>query len=490
MWKEFSSLWSGYLRRRRLKRFNKQLEQIENKVKDLMCEKRGEIIASPAVYVEKVLGLKLYPYQAKLLEDSSKRIVACMGRQTGKTTTIAVKAIIYADTNPNTTVLITSPSMRQSMIMFDRITMLIYSTPYLRNKITRATRTIIQLDNSSRIIALPCSENFLRGYTADMAICDESAFMPETVITKVIFPMLSTTSGTAILLSTPWDRNHFFYKAFVNPAYSVHRVKSSECPLITQEFLEEMRQNMTEEAYRQEYEAEFVEVSNSYFAQDLIRKCVELAERAGLESFSDLEHAFAKGEYYAGIDFGKLQDHSILAIVKVEDKTVKLLYMHEFPLETPYTQVIGHLARAWKKFDFRKMLVDQSGVGEPILEEIRNQGIDCIEGIKFTSETKENLLSGLKMAMEQGRLAIPYERRLCQQINEQQYSYSKSGRLQFAHPANTNDDMLWALALAVAASKTELAPKLWVVSRMGRGKVKLQQLRKKLAKHKTEGDTR
>jgi phage FluMu gp28-like protein len=239
-----------------------------------------------------------------------------------------------------------------------------------------------------------------------------------------------------------------------------------------------------------EYEAEFVEALNSYFSQDLIRKCVELAEKIGLELCPNFEHGIPKGEYYAGTDFGKLQDHSALAIAKIEDNTIKLFYMHEFPLETPYTQVIGHLARANEKFHFQKALVDQSGVGEPILEEIRNQGVDRVEGAKFTAETKEKLLSGLKIVMEQGRLAFPYERRLCQQINEQQYSYSKSGHLQFNHPANSKDDMLWALALAVAASTAEPAPKLWVVSRMSRGKMKLQQLRKKLEKHQFKGVTR
>jgi phage FluMu gp28-like protein len=449
-----------------------------------------KLAENPTLFAELLLNFKPYPYQQRLLNDKSKRIVACMGRQTGKTTTIAAKAIHHAYTNPNTTTLIISPSLRQSMIMFEKIQNQINQNPILTKSITRQTHTQIKLTNKSQIIALPCSENLLRGYTAQLTICDEAAFMPETTITQIIFPMLSTTNGTATFLSTPWGKDHFFHRAFANPAYSVHKVKSTECPLIKPEFLAEMRQNMTHEAFLMEYEAEFVEALNSYFSQDLIRKGVELAERLGLEFCPNLEHDFPRGEYYAGIDFGKLQDYSVLIIVKVEDNTIKLFYMHEFPLKTPYIQVIGHLARANEKFHFRKVLADQSGVGEPILEEIRNQGVDCVEGVKFTPETKEELLSGLKILMEQGKLAIPYHRRLCQQINEQQYSYSKSGHLQFNHPAQSHDDMLWALALAVAASKTKPAPKLWVVSRMERAKAKMQQLRKKLAKHQTTGVTR
>lgn len=132
----------------------------------------------------------------------------------------------------------------------------------------------------------------------------------------------------------------------------------------------------------------------------------------------------------------------MIVLLKREGETLKLIYVHQFPLETPYTQVIGHLVRANQKFFFRKMLVDQTGVGEPVLEEVRNQGINNVEGLKFTAQTKEKLLSSLKIVMEQNRLAIPHHRQLCQQINEQQYAYSKSGHLQFSHPANSHDDML------------------------------------------------
>jgi len=440
------------LRSYRQRRALRKLEETQQSIRDLLREEAVEV-KGPVDYADKVLGVKPFPYQAELLLDENKRIVACMGRQTGKTTTIAMKAIYFANTNPNVTVLITSPSLRQSMIMFDRIATFVYSVPRLRNKIVRATRTLIHFENGSRIIALPCSENLLRGYTAQMVICDEASFMPEEVITQVIFPMLSTTDGYAIFLSTPWGKDHFFYRAFVNPAYSVHKVKSEQCPLIKREFLEEMKANMTREAYLMEYEAEFVEALNSYFPQDLIRKCVELAQKLGVELYGSLEATFPTGDCYAGVDFGKLQDYSVITVLRREGDILKLVYLYQFPLETPYTQVIGHLVRAHQKLKFRKVFVDQTGVGEPVLEEIRNQGLINVEGLKFTVQTKEELLSNLKIAMEQNRLAIPYHRQLCTQINEQQYAYSKSGHLQFSHPTNSHDDMLWSLALSCIATK-------------------------------------
>jgi phage FluMu gp28-like protein len=93
-----------------------------------------------------------------------------------------------------------------------------------------------------------------------------------------------------------------------------------------------------------------------------------------------------------------------------------------------------------------------------VLEEMHNQGLNNVEGITFTVQTKEELLASLKIAMEQNRLAIPYHRQLCQQLNEQQYTYAKNGHLLFSHPQNSHDDMTWALALAVARSMQMPSP--------------------------------
>lgn len=429
-------------------------DKLELKLRGLLGKSYDYSQMSPSEFAEKVLKIKPFPYQKALLEDPSKRLVACMGRQSGKTTTIAMRAIQFAYTHPNVTVLITAPSLRQSMIMFDRISMFIFSTSILKSHVIRSTRTIIQLDNRSQIIALPCSEYFLRGYTAHMIVCDEAAFMPEELITNVLFPMISTTDGYAIMLSTPWGRDHFFYRAFMDPHYSVHRVKSNECPLIKPEFLEEMRRNMTEQAFRMEYMAEFVEAASAYFPQDLIRRCVDPT----LEFVLSLETQIPSGEYYAGVDFGKLQDYSVVAVLKREGNQLKLVYLMEFPIGTPYTTVIGHVIRADKKFRLRKVLVDQTGVGEPVLEELKEQGMQNVEGLVFTVRTKEELLSCLKIAMEQQRLRMPYHRRLAEQMNEQQYEYSKSGHLKFSHPENSHDDMLWSLALSCYVATMKRQP--------------------------------
>jgi len=416
-----------------------------------MTEKLKRLRDDPVVFAASVLKFKPFPYQEKILRDSSKRLCACLGRQTGKTTTISAKAINFAVTNPNTTTLIVSPSLRQSMIMFSRIEGFIYASRILRKSIVRMTRTVIQFSNGSQIVALPCSENMLRGYTANMVICDEAAFMPDEVISGVMFPMLATTHGTLILLSTPWSRDNIFYKAFVDPRWSVHKVKSSECPLITQEFLEEQRSMMTREQFAREYEAEFAEAAEAYFSQELIRSCVLKAQAMEVHYSTDFEKFNAPG-CFAGVDLGQKQDYTAITVVQKDrdDPVQKMIFHHQFPLETPYPEITGAIRRMHQLAPFQGIAVDRTGVGGPVVDELMGLPID---GILFTQDRKAQMLGHLRIVMERGNLALPYNRELCAQLNDQRFGYTAAGRLKFWHPEGAHDDRMWSLALAVWAAK-------------------------------------
>lgn len=417
-------------------------------------ERLRKIRDDPVCFAEVVLDWRPFPYQERLLRDKSKRVVSCWGRQCGKTSTIAVKAVHFAFANPKTLTLIVSASFRQSMIMFDRVLGFVYGSEWLPSSVVRKTRSIVKLDNGSQVIALPCSEHLIRGYTADLVIVDEAAFVPEGTIVNVLNPMLATTNGTLILLGTPWGRDHFFYRAFMDPDFSVSRVKSEECSLISEDFLEKQRQLMTREDYLREYEAEFVEATWSYFGQDLIRSCID-PELEFVDEDVVVGEGGARfvGDYYMGVDLGKLKDYSAVAVVKREEDLVKLVFLKEFPLETPYSHVIGWIVRAERRFGFRKILVDKSGVGEAVMEEIKMQGLKNAEGESFSAQSKAEMLTYLRIKMEQGKFKMSYSRRLCQQLNEQQYAYNKAGYLMFSHPEESHDDMLWALALATKATR-------------------------------------
>jgi phage FluMu gp28-like protein len=278
----------------------------------------------------------------------------------------------------------------------------------------------------------------------------------------VVFPMLATTNGTAIMLSTPWGRDHVYYRSFKNPCYWSQHVKAEQCPRISKEFLAEQRRDIGKLRYKMEYEAEFVEDESSFFKQDLIRECAEdydLIDESVLASDERVA-----GRYFLGVDFGKRVDYSVVALLREEgDDLFRLVFLKQFPLGTPYTDIVAYIHNLNQKFDIIRGYCDQSAIGESLIEEIQ-QFAPQVNGVTFTAKTKQDLLTLLQTRMEQKRLTLPLDRALLSQINEQQYRFSRSpvkptekpsetGSIIFYHPKGSHDDQLWALALAAYATK-------------------------------------
>ncbi|MEM2293176.1 MAG: terminase family protein [Nitrososphaerota archaeon] len=416
-----------------------------------------ELPNDPVEFVIKLFNFKPTLYQEKLLRDNSKRIVVRMCRQAGKTTTIALRAIWFAVTHPRTLTLIVAPSLRQSMIMMDRVQNFLMTMPkeVRRNIIAKMQRTVIWFKNGSQIVALPCSVHLLRGYTAHQVLMDEANFFrdDETVIYNVVYPMLATTDGILIMSSTPWGKDSVFYRACNDPNYSKHVVtwrEVVEAGLVKPEFIEEMRRALPLERFQREFEAQFVEDVDSYFTQDLIAKCID----SELEYY-DFE-SYPEGEFYVGVDFGKHYDYSVVAVVERIDDVLKLVHCHQFPLETSYASIIGYvktICDRWK--NVISVYADQTGVGEYIVEDMNNAGIPNVNGIVLTAQLKQEILGYMKQLMQNGKLFIPYDSDLITEINVEKFELSKSGQIKFSHPEGTHDDMLWALALAVYASKSQ-----------------------------------
>lgn len=208
--------------------------------------------------------------------------------------------------------------------------------------------------------------------------------------------------------------------------------------------------------WRREMLAEWAEDENVWLPQALISRCID--HELDYYDFNDQ----ARGSFYAGLDLGKHQDYSVLVVVMIKDELARLVHVHRFPLKTPYASVIGYvktLVDRWKTI--HKVLVDMSGVGDYIVEDMVNAGIKETEGVKFTQETKQELASYLKQVMVQGKVHLPYVPAmtprhvdLTAELNIERFELTKSGKIKFSHPQGTHDDVFWATALAAYASRT------------------------------------
>ena len=106
--------------------------------------------------------------------------------------------------------------------------------------------------------------------------------------------------------------------------------------------------------------------------------------------------------------------------------------------------------------DLRRILIDQTGVGEVFVEDVVKAGLKNARGIMLTQPKKQEVLVYLKQVMEDGRLHVPFDRELMNEMNVERFQVTETGQVKFSHPEGTHDDRLWALALAVYESRPEI----------------------------------
>jgi len=93
-------------------------------------------------------------------------------------------------------------------------------------------------------------------------------------------------------------------------------------------------------------------------------------------------------------------------------------------------------------------LVDSTGVGDPVLEQLQRAPDTAFEGFKFTSQSKQQLMEGLAVAIQQRAIRFP-DGTLRQQLDNFEYQYHRTG-VSYSAPEGFHDDAVCALALAVA----------------------------------------
>lgn len=450
-------------------------QQIESEIEKLKNEvlrkQRFNFPRDPAVFCEKVLGFKPTKYQLEAIRlfQKSQFLAIRWCRQSGKSHVVSALLLWYALTHPGSYIGVVGPSWRQTKLIIRKINSFLRKLP--KGAYYKPQRTIVRLSNGSIIEAFPNNPDTIRGPTLDIVYADEFNFIAndEEMYDAILFT-LGTTNGKFVCSSTPWTTDSVFYRIWNDPAYkdftkSHVTWKDAVEPNgpLKKQILAKIKRQLEGDPWRwkREMEAEWAEDESVWLPQSLITSCID----------HELEYVDfdtpARGTFYGGLDLGKYQDYSVLSIVRAEGQegAVKLVHLKRFPLRTPYAAVIGYVKTLCDRWRFiEQVLVDMTGVGDYIVEDMKNAGIRQTKGLKFTQQTKEELATYLKQLMVQGKLKIPYDPELIAELNIERFELTKDGRLKFSHPENTHDDRFWSLALATYAARQE-KPKLWVIPR-------------------------
>lgn len=374
---------------------------------------------------------------------SSGNIALRSGRQSGKSTVISLKAADFALNHPNTTIMVISAVERQAYLLFEKI--LAYLMDYHKNKIKkgrfRPTRSKCQLTNGARIYCLPTGLDArgIRGYTIDMLIADEAAFINEPVW-SALTPALATTKGQIILLSTPFGREGYFYRCFTDPTFKIFHVSSEDCPRISPAFLEQEKKRMTKLQYAQEYLGEFVDELRNYFPRELIKSCMTL-ERTSLPYCKERE----KPEIFLGVDLARFgEDESVFLTIKRTGNDDLSQIDMDITTKTRLTDSIRLIKHLDRRHNFKIIYLDESGLGAGVLDVLleddqtrrktiginnAKRSIDAEKTPRKKRLMKEDLYSNLLKLMEQGKIKLFDEPEIFQSLASVQYEYTDKGNL-------------------------------------------------------------
>src|SRR5215469_4904581 len=226
-----------------------------------------------ALWARNVLELDLDDWQQDLIRAHGAQLVLC-SRQSGKSHTVAIKALHHLLYVPDAMIVAASPTEDQSKELFRRLTGFYDRVPGVARAVTRNT-TELELETGARCCAVPGSERTIRSKSAvTLLIIDEASRIEDSRISAVA-PMLATTDGDLIALTTPFGKRGWFYEQWTSGEdYRRTKKTAYDCPRISSEFLEKERKRLGPLLFSQEYETEFIDPGANAFSSELIDRCL------------------------------------------------------------------------------------------------------------------------------------------------------------------------------------------------------------------------
>ncbi len=232
-------------------------------------------LALDPVAFAQAAGIEPDDWQRNVLRSTASRLLLNVSRQAGKSTVASILAVHEALYHPRSLVLALSPSLRQSQLLF-RKCVSVYRAVGRPVHAETESALRLALDNGSEIVALPANEESIRGFSAvSLLLVDEAARVQDDLY-RAVRPMLATSGGRLLAMSTPWGKRGWWHDAWTagGPAWQRVEVPASQCPRITAAFLAEEEKALGARWYRQEYGCQFSENSEQIFAYDDLMRAV------------------------------------------------------------------------------------------------------------------------------------------------------------------------------------------------------------------------
>lgn len=380
----------------------------------------------------------------KLLENPIYNyIVVSAGRRFGKSD-LAINAMVkYALEYPNSTIIYLNPKGDQRSTIWNEFSNKFESAPFI-DKLNRSTSDAFFTNKSKilfRLASFPAVEA-IRGKKADFIICDEMAMYRAEVWETILQPVLATISRPkALFLSTPRGRGQF-YKMFnmchSHSNWASYHAPSSDNPLVSKQFLEDVKIQIPEKIFKQEYLAEFIDDAGALFENIT-------ANAASPSIFQRTT------KLWAGIDVGFTNDFTVLTIINEHSECI---YQDRFN-QCTMQDAADRLAKILKEFKYPFTYIENNNY-QGLTEMLRDRKVANIEPFFTDQHNKKAMIENLINLFQQNQIKIPDNQETIAEFESFEYTYNpKTRNISYSAPEGLHDDIVMSNALAHWSKKNK-----------------------------------
>jgi hypothetical protein len=386
-----------------LKQRGVQIDFTKEQVKEVIkCSQDPEYFLTNYIKVisldDGIVPFHPYPFQQKLIDSfHNNRFTICkLPRQSGKSVTVTAYLIHQAIFRDNINIAILANKRETSFELMAKLQTSYENLPkWLQQGVLAWNKGSIELENGSRITASSTSSSAVRGFSYNIVMLDEFAFVPTNIADDFfssVYPTISSGKSTkVIMVSTPNGMNHF-YKLWNDAtkgrnSYNAIEAHWSEVPGRDEKWKEETIANTSEQQFQQEFECDFIGSAGTLIAPSKLKTMVyedPMTSSAGLDIY---EQPIPGHEYLMTVDVsrGMRLDYSAFILVDITAYPHKIVGKYRNneikPMLFPdiITQVAKQYNKAW-------ILCEVNDIGDQVASiifydlEYENLLMTCMRG--------------------------------------------------------------------------------------------------------------
>lgn len=259
----------------------------------------------------------------------------------------------------------------------------------------------VALPGGSRITALPANPDTARGFSANVFL-DEFAFHKDSeAIWKALFPVISAGWKLRVT-STPNGKSGKFYEldtaedsTWSRHVVDIYQAVKDGLP----RDIEELRRAIADEdAWAQEFELQYLDEASAWLSYELISSCED--EAAGVRE------KYEGNPCFVGRDIGRRNDLHVITVLELIGDVLWERERIEQKRAT-FADMDAAFDEVMIRYNVARACIDQTGMGEKVVEDAQRRYGGRIEGVLFTQGSKLIMATQGKERFEDRRVRIP-----------------------------------------------------------------------------------